>query len=275
MDPLRRVPADEHLAQDGALPSLTRFLAQDEARAGIEERRARRHSFRSLAEGEEVGLMDLLAGQDPDQPPRDILHHLIFRRRALALEGLGQEKLIRLLARGGCLALHQGFAEPARGALQLLEARGTLTGEALQPVVRGGREGKHLLQLRGRQVEVAESLQQQHVFPLLRGKLEAYERALGLEKDSFETRELRRLASLSRGELPPTVLADKQLAGKLPALFRTLEGDRVDDALLDERSFRIHFDLRRRTLDCASRAGTRRPRVEKHRQQQYKRSNSG
>jgi hypothetical protein len=45
---------------------------------------------------------------------------------------------------------------------------------------------------------------------------------------------LRRLAALQRGELPPAVRADKELMAKLPALFRTLEGDPVDERLLDD-----------------------------------------
>jgi transcriptional regulator with XRE-family HTH domain len=65
-------------------------------------------------------------------------------------------------------------------------------------------------------------------------KLAPYERALGLLPDSLESRELRRLAALGRGELPPSLLADQELVGKLPALFRTLEGDPVDDHLLDD-----------------------------------------
>src|SRR5436305_11422429 len=55
-------------------------------------------------------------------------------------------------------------------------------------------------------------------------KLKPYERALGLAPDSPEAREMRRLAALDRGELPPGVLSDPELVGKLPALFRTLEG---------------------------------------------------
>jgi transcriptional regulator with XRE-family HTH domain len=65
-------------------------------------------------------------------------------------------------------------------------------------------------------------------------KLEIYERALGLAPNSPESREMRRLAALDRGELPPALLTDKELVGKLPALFRTLEGDPVDDRVLDE-----------------------------------------
>ena len=66
-------------------------------------------------------------------------------------------------------------------------------------------------------------------------KLEPYRLALRLDRDSSEWRELLRLASLSRGEIPHRILSDKELAGKLPALFRSLEGDGIrDEAALDE-----------------------------------------
>ena len=65
-------------------------------------------------------------------------------------------------------------------------------------------------------------------------KLDLYRRALGIEADSETWREMLRLAALDRGELPPNVLSDQELMGKLPALFRTLEGDPVDDNVLDE-----------------------------------------
>ena len=65
-------------------------------------------------------------------------------------------------------------------------------------------------------------------------KLDAYERALGIIAGSPDSRELRRLAALGRGELPPAVLADRELVKKLPALFRTLEGDPIDDRRLEE-----------------------------------------
>jgi transcriptional regulator with XRE-family HTH domain len=65
-------------------------------------------------------------------------------------------------------------------------------------------------------------------------KLAVYERALGLEADSEQARELRRRAALGRGEVPAAVLNNQEIAGKLPALFRTLEGDSLDEAVLDE-----------------------------------------
>lgn len=66
-------------------------------------------------------------------------------------------------------------------------------------------------------------------------KLEPYRKALCLDSESSEWRELLRLAALSRGEIPHRVLSDKELVAKLPALFRTLEEDGVrDEAALDE-----------------------------------------
>jgi len=65
-------------------------------------------------------------------------------------------------------------------------------------------------------------------------RLDVFRQALGIDSESEEWREVRRLAAIDRGELPPRVLNDQQLMAKLPALFRRLEGDPVDDALLDE-----------------------------------------
>lgn len=70
--------------------------------------------------------------------------------------------------------------------------------------------------------------------PSEKAKLAAYEAALGIEPGGPESREMRRLAALGRGRVPPAVLADKELVGKLPALFRTLEGDPIDDRQLDD-----------------------------------------
>ena len=64
--------------------------------------------------------------------------------------------------------------------------------------------------------------------------LDRYRRALGIDENSPEHNEMVRLAALDRGEVPPKLLSDKELAGKLPVFFRTLEGDPVDEALLDE-----------------------------------------
>ncbi len=65
-------------------------------------------------------------------------------------------------------------------------------------------------------------------------KLDIYRKALCLDANDLRWREAVRLASIHRGEVPPRILNDEQLVGKLPALFRTLEGDAVDETLLDE-----------------------------------------
>ena len=65
-------------------------------------------------------------------------------------------------------------------------------------------------------------------------RLVVYEQALGLEADSSQARELRRLAALGRGMIPPAILSDRELAGKLPLFFRTLEGEPLSEEKLDE-----------------------------------------
>ena len=63
--------------------------------------------------------------------------------------------------------------------------------------------------------------------------LEKYAIALGLERGSAEWLELFDLAAASRGQLPSDLLADEELLGKLPALFRTLRGRDVSPEKLD------------------------------------------
>lgn len=65
-------------------------------------------------------------------------------------------------------------------------------------------------------------------------KLGAFARVLGIPRESDEYREMVRLASMSRGEIPPAILSDEAVLAKLPVLFRTLEGDKVDGEVLDE-----------------------------------------
>lgn len=65
-------------------------------------------------------------------------------------------------------------------------------------------------------------------------KLVAFARLLTIPLDSEEYREMVRLAALGRGEIPPAILSDEAVLAKLPVLFRTLEGDKVDGAVLDE-----------------------------------------
>ena len=65
-------------------------------------------------------------------------------------------------------------------------------------------------------------------------KLVAFARLLSIPQDCDEYREMVRLASLGRGEIPPAILSNESVLAKLPVLFRTLEGDKVDEAVLDE-----------------------------------------
>ena len=65
-------------------------------------------------------------------------------------------------------------------------------------------------------------------------RTEEFGRALDLAPDSPEVRELHRLAALGRGMVPPAVLTDRELAGKLPLFFRTIEGEPVDEDKLEE-----------------------------------------
>jgi transcriptional regulator with XRE-family HTH domain len=70
--------------------------------------------------------------------------------------------------------------------------------------------------------------------PLEESRLASIVKALGCTVEGAEHRELRRLASLDRGQIPPRILSDAEIAGRLPALFRTMEGEPVDEASLKE-----------------------------------------
>ena len=70
--------------------------------------------------------------------------------------------------------------------------------------------------------------------PTSEERLRAMARLLGIEADTEEYREMLRLADLGRGQIPRAVLSDAEVVAKLPLLFRTLEGDRVDESMLEE-----------------------------------------
>jgi hypothetical protein len=61
-----------------------------------------------------------------------------------------------------------------------------------------------------------------------------YAVALGIRADSEEWREMVRLAALARGEVPPAALSDPEVVRKLPAIMRSLEGDPLPEAVLDD-----------------------------------------
>jgi transcriptional regulator with XRE-family HTH domain len=65
-------------------------------------------------------------------------------------------------------------------------------------------------------------------------KLASYATLLDIPHDSADYREMVRLASLGRGEIPPAILSDEAVLAKLPILFRTLEGEKVDGGVLDD-----------------------------------------
>jgi hypothetical protein len=53
--------------------------------------------------------------------------------------------------------------------------------------------------------------------------------AVGIELGSDEWREFSDLAQIARGKLPPDLLSDAEVASKLPAFFRTLRGEPMDE----------------------------------------------
>lgn len=53
--------------------------------------------------------------------------------------------------------------------------------------------------------------------------------ALDVNASSEEAKELARLASVGRGRIPEGVLGKEQIAGMLPAFFRTLDGGPISD----------------------------------------------
>lgn len=70
--------------------------------------------------------------------------------------------------------------------------------------------------------------------PVNEGKINNFARLLGIPTNSMEYREMVRLAALGRGEIPPAILSDQEVFSKLPVFFRTLEGDKLDDFVIDE-----------------------------------------
>jgi transcriptional regulator with XRE-family HTH domain len=75
--------------------------------------------------------------------------------------------------------------------------------------------------------------------PPARDKLERLAAALGLDASSREWVDFFDLAFADRGEVPDDILADHELAAKLPLVFRTIRGEKVPDAQLDQLAERI------------------------------------
>lgn len=70
--------------------------------------------------------------------------------------------------------------------------------------------------------------------PESRKKLEQYACSLGLEPGSGDWFEFFDLAAAERGRIPEELMEDKKIVQKLPAVFRTLRGDQVNEHVLDE-----------------------------------------
>jgi transcriptional regulator with XRE-family HTH domain len=64
--------------------------------------------------------------------------------------------------------------------------------------------------------------------------LEKYASYLGIEENSNDWYELFDFAASCSGKLPPDVMSDEQLVEKLPLLFRTIRGQKLDSQKLDE-----------------------------------------
>lgn len=64
--------------------------------------------------------------------------------------------------------------------------------------------------------------------------LEKYAVSLGIEEGHDEWYEFFDLAASCSGKLPPDVMSNEQLVEKLPLLFRTIRGQKLDSRKLDE-----------------------------------------
>ena len=65
-------------------------------------------------------------------------------------------------------------------------------------------------------------------------RLKAMAKYLGFEQSSEKYKEMVRLASICRGQIPPAILSDEAVLSKLPVLFRTLEGKKIDTNVMDD-----------------------------------------
>lgn len=52
---------------------------------------------------------------------------------------------------------------------------------------------------------------------------------LNIQAGSSDAKEVERLASLQRGMIPPAILANEQIAAKLPAFFRSMDGSPISE----------------------------------------------
>ena len=63
--------------------------------------------------------------------------------------------------------------------------------------------------------------------PQSKEKLEEYARYLGIEKDTDDWYNFFDYAAASTGRIPPDVMSDEELVKRLPAVFRTLRGQKL------------------------------------------------
>lgn len=75
--------------------------------------------------------------------------------------------------------------------------------------------------------------------PESEAKLSEYAAALGIERGSDGWYELFDRAAAERGRIPHDLLSDDEILGKLPILFRTLRGGKLDSAKLKDFIERI------------------------------------
>lgn len=70
-------------------------------------------------------------------------------------------------------------------------------------------------------------------------KLAIYAEALGIAEGTPKREEFFDRAAAEQGRIPPDLLSDDEVRGKLPVLFRTIRGQKLDGALLDDLVERI------------------------------------
>lgn len=75
--------------------------------------------------------------------------------------------------------------------------------------------------------------------PESREKLQEFATALGLVEESKEWFEFFDRAAAERGRIPPDFLEDEELMAKLPVVFRTIRGAKVDAKHLEDLIERI------------------------------------
>ncbi|MBI4680063.1 MAG: helix-turn-helix transcriptional regulator [Nitrospirae bacterium] len=70
--------------------------------------------------------------------------------------------------------------------------------------------------------------------PPTEGKLEHYAKCLGIKKGSDDWYEFFDLAHASAGRIPQEILSDEEALAKLPLVFRTLRGQKLNKEQLNK-----------------------------------------